>query len=547
MKINLSLKEIISGVRRQGISMRRRFALCFIACIISVISILFLLLSILGILNPADNQLEYILTQQLDYSSDQICHDMEKLAAYAVDFSTQLTEQIADLDTSFENLQNNTSSLLTLQQNTYHTVLNNLHLADCSGAFFMLNTTVNNNLEDTYYNGIYLKYANVGSDTMVGNSICMFRGMSQIARQNNINLFSTWECETKKGTFPQMEAVMSQLINNPSKGYLLTCPYKLPEAWEKVRFLCTPIADKSGTIIGVCGFEISDPFFQSVYSASDSSQKLMICGLLNSNGNEYIGQFAPNQSGYMPPIKNELQLNQINPLCLFSDGNMSLSGITKNIYIGASSHVVAVMLPSSQYNSIINSGRLKTILLFLLVAVFAIIASLILSRRYVRPLLKSMEQIKAKQFNDCCVRIPEIDDLFAFLAEQDSINELTITQLKQEKNEVIATITQMQNQYDEANKQIKRLAYSRKEEIDPYDYENFKLGLETLTAKEKEVFNYYIAGKTVKQIMEILQLKESTVRFHNKNIYSKLGIHSLKQLLRYATVMKQENENNNPE
>lgn len=492
MKKTLSLKEIFSGVRRQGISMRRRFALCLIACLIAVIAILFLLFSIFGVLNPAGNQLEYVLTQQLDYSSDQIYHDMDQLAAYAVDFSNLLAEQISALDTPFENLQNNSNALLSLQQNTYGIVLNNLRVADCSGAFFMLNTTVNNHLSDTYYNGIYIKYANVGSDTMIGNSICMFRGMSQIARQNNINLFSTWECETRKGTFPQMEAVMSQLITNPSKGYLLTCPYKLPEAWEKVRFLCAPITDKTGNIIGVCGFEISDPFFQSVYSASDSKQKLMICGLLNSNGNEYIGQLAPNQSGYMPPLKNELQLSKTNSICIFSDGDMSLSGMIKNIHIGSSSHIVAVMLPSSQYNSIISTGKNKIILLFLIVSVFAILASLILSKRYVRPLLKSMEQIKAKQFNDCCVRIPEIDDLFAFLAEQDSINESAITQLEQEKNEVLATITQMQNQYDEANKQIKRLAYSRKEEIDPDDYENFKLGLKTLTAKEKEVFNYYI-------------------------------------------------------
>lgn len=61
-----------------------------------------------------------------------------------------------------------------------------------------------------------------------------------------------------------------------------------------------------------------------------------------------------------------------------------------------------------------------------------------------------------------------------------------------------------------------------------------------LTCKEKEVLDFYLQGKTVKEITAFLGLKESTVRFHNKNIYSKLGVHTLKQLLRYAAVLKQE-------
>ena len=32
------------------------------------------------------------------------------------------------------------------------------------------------------------------------------------------------------------------------------------------------------------------------------------------------------------------------------------------------------------------------------------------------------------------------------------------------------------------------------------------------------------------------------LRYHNKNIYSKLGVNSLKQLLRYAALMRQDDE-----
>ena len=43
-----------------------------------------------------------------------------------------------------------------------------------------------------------------------------------------------------------------------------------------------------------------------------------------------------------------------------------------------------------------------------------------------------------------------------------------------------------------------------------------------------------------KEILAILGVTENTLKFHNKNIYNKLGVSSRKQLLRYATLLKQQ-------
>ncbi|MBR5313172.1 MAG: helix-turn-helix transcriptional regulator [Clostridia bacterium] len=61
-----------------------------------------------------------------------------------------------------------------------------------------------------------------------------------------------------------------------------------------------------------------------------------------------------------------------------------------------------------------------------------------------------------------------------------------------------------------------------------------------LTRTERRIFDYYLDGLSIKEIAEKLQVKESTIYSHNKNIYSKLGINSLKQLLRYAALMHQQ-------
>lgn len=200
-----------------------------------------------------------------------------------------------------------------------------------------------------------------------------------------------------------------------------------------------------------------------------------------------------------------------------------------------------VLLPEQYYNECIKNGQIKTVLLFVAVAVVAILVSIFLSRRYVRPLLRSLEQVKFKQF-DRGTSIPEINDLFAFLAEQDRLTEEALNRAEQEREEALTSIELIKDRYDELNRQAERLAYSRRDEVDPLDYENFKRGIQTLTEKEREIFSLYIQGKTVKEIIDMLCVQESTVRFHNKNIYSKLGVHSLKQLLRYAAIMEKESE-----
>lgn len=61
--------------------------------------------------------------------------------------------------------------------------------------------------------------------------------------------------------------------------------------------------------------------------------------------------------------------------------------------------------------------------------------------------------------------------------------------------------------------------------------ETFISGISSLTPTERHIFDLYIEHKTTKEIMEQLNIKENTLKFHNKNIYGKLGVSSRKQLI----------------
>ena len=55
--------------------------------------------------------------------------------------------------------------------------------------------------------------------------------------------------------------------------------------------------------------------------------------------------------------------------------------------------------------------------------------------------------------------------------------------------------------------------------------------LEKLSRRELEVFAHLLTDKTQAQIAEKLFITHSSVHFHCKNIYRKLGIKSRKQIL----------------
>ena len=62
-------------------------------------------------------------------------------------------------------------------------------------------------------------------------------------------------------------------------------------------------------------------------------------------------------------------------------------------------------------------------------------------------------------------------------------------------------------------------------------------GIPNLTKTERRIFDGYVAGLRSREIVEQLDIKDSTLRFHNKNIYDKLGVSSLKQLQQFVAIL----------
>jgi DNA-binding NarL/FixJ family response regulator len=57
---------------------------------------------------------------------------------------------------------------------------------------------------------------------------------------------------------------------------------------------------------------------------------------------------------------------------------------------------------------------------------------------------------------------------------------------------------------------------------------------ELLTTREREVLQLFAEGKTVKEVASILDLSFYTIETHRSNIFQKLDLHSVAELILYA-------------
>jgi ATP/maltotriose-dependent transcriptional regulator MalT len=80
--------------------------------------------------------------------------------------------------------------------------------------------------------------------------------------------------------------------------------------------------------------------------------------------------------------------------------------------------------------------------------------------------------------------------------------------------------------------------------VSPEAIELFTCGLEKLTAQERQIYKAYLNKMSTKDIMNELNIKENTLKFHNKNLYSKLGVSSRKQLLEVYKTIREYNQMN---
>ena len=491
---------------------------------------------------------------QMEIFEKDISSHFDNMAAASITLSEDMTEllesELTAMDSVFSELTNSDKVIQRLQNTMIQPLKQSLLRENCSGVFVMLNATVNSSVADAEQSrtGIYLQ---VNGYEKTDQTVLLYRGLSEVGKKYDIMPHRKWRLEFRTDLFPNYDRLFSLAEQPLEKAFLFTDLCTLPGTSDKVMLVAIPMIGTDGTCYGICGYEISASYFMT-YHAQPSKIDHMTCLLIPGTGDllDTSAAFSAGISnGYYRVPTGTLEVSDDNGLVTLSGDAVPYVGVTRSIRLSPNNdpYTLITMILKSDFERENRINNLQNIILYLLLLFFAVNCCMFFSHRFLTPILKDLEKLKYRKRSEMDFQIPEINDLFTFLAEKDRESEGNLDALLQEKRSIQTDrdrlqqeFTQAQQKYEAAQAEIARLAYSRKQEIDPDDYQRFLSGFKTLTPAEKKIFSYYMEGKSVKEITVIASIKESTLRYHNQNIYSKLGVNSLKQLLRYATLMQQE-------
>lgn len=539
--------KLLFGFTGKKRSMKRKLLAYMLILVALVLILLFSGLLLLGQFTGAKQTTFEILDFQADVFHRQIDSHIEELSVMSIQLSVDTADAIekylSENHIDFSDINDSEINIAAVQEATFNILRQKLLEAKCSGTFIVLNATVNADADNaaSSRSGLYLQRSSLDySDT----GILLYRGLAQLGKEHGVMPHRKWRLEFNTDLFPNYAQLTANSKLPLTNAYRLSDIFTLTGTSERAVLMTLPIIGRDGTVYGLCGFEISESYFNHTFSQPSKLDHAVFT--INKGSESMINHADSFSCGitdgyYLSPNEAYRSSSLGNGLTLFRGDASSYIGVTKQVKLCKDSETfyLTALVPKQDFDRWVLDDTIRIILLVLLILTATIGCSYFFTRRYLSPIKKSLEQLKQKEY-DRNSGISEIDDLFAFLAEQDRINEAAFDTMRREKADMQTSLDQIRNAHDETMQQVERLAYSRKNEVDPYDYEDFKNGLKLLTEREKEILDLYIAGKTVKEIVVLTGLKESTIRFHNRNIYTKLNVHSLKQLLRYAAIMKQE-------
>ncbi|RGC96922.1 hypothetical protein DW194_18795 [Subdoligranulum sp. AM16-9] len=509
------LLDSVSAAGRQSVSMQRKLMLYLLCLVLAAFVFLLMLLTFTGMLSSADGAVENGLQIQLHNAQSDIHKRMESLTAQGIALSQRLSRLVEDelvqSGQSISQLSNDAQTLTELQMAAFEPLYGALQIADCSGAYFFLDATVNTDAspDGSSRSGIYLRLANVAVSNPVDPAVMLYRGIPELARKNGLQLHNRWNLEFDMEYLPEARLFLNTQIERLADSYCWTQRVHLKDTWEDALLLCVPVADVGGNVYGVCGFEVSALYFQLSFPVVETN-------------------FGPVSTVFVPAVQDSLALEK--GLC--GAGGIQLQEAADraistqrdkyfNIYGGPDGFVgmehtlhtgnsetdwrVAVLLPMEHYNQYVSSSRRWLLGGFVLIFAGLLAAAFWMSQKYVRPITESLAALQAGQMDAPSIGISEIDEMFRFL-EQQSRTEIIS---KETLPSGIAIL-----------------------------FDHFVERTRNLTASERNIFQLYIEGYQISDIPGLTYASMSTVRKHNRSIYEKLEVASRDEMMLYIELLR---------
>lgn len=497
------------------VTLHRKLMMYLLCLILAALGILLLLLTAIGGPLKAEPQMAQAMENQLSSVSDKVSEELEAYTGYGLQLSRELGQDIEDfLDEkgmSVSDLNDKPELLLEIQKMMYSELNTTIRLGRSSGVFALVNATINTQIPEADQSrcGVYLRLINVSSNVILNPETILFRGNTEIARENGLELHNRWNMELNtEGLlgYQELEAGLGQ----SESGYYWISRMNLKNTWEDVILLLVPMYTDTGEFLGACGIELNAVHFSLEYPATASSYGSVVTVIAPvENGNLRLDQgMAGNMEGTWLDNAESLSIIEKNAYySTYRSLKCDYYGIQMPLEIPGSSGqewAVAVLIPRESCDQYILRNKAAIMGVILGFVLIMIALAWLLSKKFVRPILQGFQDIRdGQQTGDGKYRFAELEELCRWLAERGK---------PPEAGDLPPNMAEL--------------------------FEHFALNVKTLTNAEYNIFRYYMNGYEVAQIPTAACVSMSTVKKHNGNIYRKLEISSNEELMMYLDLFR---------
>lgn len=516
---------------KNGISMEMRLIIFFLVFLVTIMFGISLILYIIGIFNIGMKENTALFEKELSHISKNIYKEFGYLSLRSIFLSKQVSKSI-ELTLKKHNIKPSElyghpellEKILSAELDKLIAVLQE---PERSGVFLILNATVNPGIAGAENSkaGLFLKNMEPNAINLAGQDIRYVRGPASIGRDNKMTFLPQWAMEFDISNADYFSTPMktARESNLPLSRQYYWCSQPSVDGYNTAMFCSVPLIASDGTAFGVVGFEVSSMMFKLRYSPYISTQNRIFCMLVPSDGTYLYmenAMFAGNYSSSedVPKIRTKIypNKNQLNRYICNDKGNYYGLDSRVRLYANDSPYQqeqwsVVLLVPEADMNRLITRYNRPIIFLLILLTAICVILSILISRKYLQPVKRAFNNIKSQNIAEHKkTRIPEIDDLLLYLAQQD---DRDAAKQKGEAKDSAAHSTAA--------------------------FETFMKNIKTLSLAERAVFDLYMKKHTAKEIAEILCLSINTIKTHNKRIYTKLNVSSRKELLVYIQMMQE--------
>lgn len=496
-----------------GATMQRKLAVYWASLLLALFAALILLASLLGFFSTDENNLHHSLEAHHASTVSAVNKHIGVLAAQSIDISEESSNVLDNmlLLSPISDLNNDASALRKAERALFPVLKTALESSPCNGAFLILDATVNTEAPQAESSraGLLIRYANLNKSDAVNQDLVLYRGIFDVARENEVELHNRWHMEFDTSLIPWYKQILSHRTNRLADAYVMTERMQLPDTWEESVFLAVPIYGADGSSLGACGLEIGNLFFQLSYPAQTTEYGSMTtiiapmeegslrldCGIVGGLDKTYLSD------------TDSLYIKESGAFNVYSSKNGEYLGLHTKLDIqtvnGANLYAVT-LIPREHFTAMANQHRIMAVAGSLVLLMGALALSFYFSKRFALPISNVLATIQAGSSpKGETTGISEIDTIVSILEAKASNLEK-----HSPPPDVISLL------------------------------DEFACKFATLTATERRIVRLYAEDMDASSVAETMFISIHTVRKHNANIYKKMGVNSREELVLYFELFR---------